>query len=156
MKLRACRGFAFSLPFTISMAVFLSMSASAQMARPAATKSVTVSIDALSNRHAISSYVYGVAYPNSAADISDSGATEARWGGNATSRYNWTAGTYNAANDWHFGDYGYLEIGDTDSSKFIRDVIAAGSNPLITMVMLPWVAKDVTDGSASLHGSGYR
>ena len=51
-----------------------------------------MTIDALSNRHAISPYVYGVAYPNSAADITDSGATEVRWGGNATSRYNWTAG----------------------------------------------------------------
>jgi hypothetical protein len=113
----------------------------------AAPKTIHISIDALSNRHAISPYVYGVAYPNTAADITDSGATEVRWGGNSTSRYNWTAGTINTAADWYFGDYGYSEIGDSDSAKFIQDVKAAGSNPLMTMVMLPWIAKDVTNGS---------
>ena len=109
---------------------------------------VKISVDVLSNRHVLSSYVYGGAYPNNAATITDSGTTVVRWGGNATSRYNWQAGTYNAANDWYFGDYGYTEIGDSSSTQFITDVEAAGSNPLMTMVMLGWVAKDVTDGSA--------
>ena len=114
----------------------------------AASTTVHISIDALSDRHQISPYVYGFAYPNSAADITNTGATEVRWGGNSTSRYNWTAGTINTASDWYFGDYGYTEIGDADSAKYIQDVKAAGSHPLMTMVMLPWVAKDVTDGSA--------
>jgi hypothetical protein len=64
-----------------------------------------------------------------------------RWGGNATSRYNWKTFTYNAAVDWYFEDFGYAEIGDRDSVQYIQDVKAAGSNPLMTMVMLPWVAK---------------
>jgi hypothetical protein len=64
-----------------------------------------------------------------------------RWGGNATSRYNWKTFTDNAAADWYFEDFGYTEIGDGDSIKYIQDVKAAGSNPLMTMVMLPWVAK---------------
>ena len=110
--------------------------------------SINVSVDVLSNRHVLSSYVYGGAYPNNAAAITDSGTTVVRWGGNATSRYNWQAGTYNAANDWYFGDYGYTEIGDSSSTQFITDVKAAGSDPLMTMVMLGWVAKDITDGSA--------
>ncbi len=109
---------------------------------------VNVTIDALANRHTISPYVYGGSYPKDAATITDSGMTVVRWGGNATSRYNWQAGTNNAAADWYFGDYGYTEIGDSDSAKYIRDVKAAGSNPLMTMVMLDWVAKDVSDGSA--------
>ncbi len=110
--------------------------------------SISVSVDVLSNRHVLSSYVYGGAYPNNASTITDSGTTVVRWGGNATSRYNWQAGTYNAANDWYFGDYGYTEIGDSSSTQFITDVKAAGSDPLMTMVMLGWVAKDVSDGSA--------
>jgi hypothetical protein len=105
-------------------------------------------VDVLSNRHVLSSYVYGGAYPNNAATITDSGTTLVRWGGDATSRYNWQAGTYNAANDWYFADYGYSEIGDSSSTQFITDVEAAGSNPLMTMVMLGWVAQGVTDGSA--------
>jgi hypothetical protein len=116
--------------------------------RSAPATAVSVSIDALSNRHPISPYVYGGSYPKDAATITDSGMTVVRWGGNATSRYNWQAGTNNAAADWYFGDYGYTEIGDSDSAKFIQDVKAAGSNPLMTMVMLDWVAKDVSDGSA--------
>ena len=103
--------------------------------------SVNVTIDVLANRHTISPYVYGGSYPKDAPTITDSGLSVVRWGGNATSRYNWKTFTYNAANDWFFEDFGYSEIGDQDSTKFIQDVKAAGSNPLMTMVMLPWVAK---------------
>jgi hypothetical protein len=106
-----------------------------------ATTNVNVTIDALTNRHSISTYIYGGAYPKDAPTISDSGLTVVRWGGNATSRYNWKTFTYNAANDWYFEDFGYSEIGEADSSKYVQDVKAAGSNPLMTMVMLPWVAK---------------
>ena len=114
----------------------------------APAKTVNITIDALTNRHLIGPYVYGGAYPQDATTITDSGLSVVRWGGDATSRYNWLAGTDNAAADWYFGDYGYTEIGDSDSSKFIQDVKAAGSNPLMTMVMLDWVAKNVSDGSA--------
>jgi hypothetical protein len=106
-----------------------------------ATTNVNVTLDALTNRHPISSYVYGGAYPQDASTITDSGMTVVRWGGNATSRYNWRTFTYNAANDWYFEDFNYTEIGDGDSAQYIRDVKTAGSNPLITMIMLPWVAK---------------
>jgi hypothetical protein len=115
---------------------------------PAPATTVHVSLDVLANRHIISPYVYGGAYPKDAATITDSGMTEVRWGGNATSRYNWQAGTNNAAADWYFEDFGYNEIGDSDSAQYIKDVKAAGSNPLMTMVMLDWVAQNVSDGSA--------
>jgi hypothetical protein len=119
---------------------------------PAAT--VHVAVDVLSNRHPISPYVYGGAYPKDAATITDSGITVVRWGGNATSRYNWKAGTYNAANDWYYADFGYTEIGDADSAKFIQDVKAAGSNPLMTMVMLDWVANGLKpDCSTPITGN---
>ena len=112
-----------------------------QNASTPATTNVSVSIDVLSNRHTISSYVYGGAYPQDAPTITDSGLTVVRWGGNATSRYNWKTFTNNAAADWYFEDFPYTEIGDGDSAKYIRDVKAAGSHPIMTMVMLPWVAK---------------
>jgi hypothetical protein len=112
-----------------------------------ATVSINVTIDALSNRHPISPYVYGGAYPQDAPTIKDSGLTVVRWGGNATSRYNWKLFTYNAANDWYYEDFNYTEIGDGDSAKFITDVKNAGSRPLMTMVMLPWVAQSAENGS---------
>jgi hypothetical protein len=103
--------------------------------------SVHVTVDVLTDRHPISPYVYGGSYPQNAATITDSGTTVVRWGGNATSTYNWQTQTDNADNDWYFEDFNYTEIGDSGSSQFIQDVKAAGSNPLMTMVMLPWVAK---------------
>ncbi|HLW76819.1 MAG TPA: glycoside hydrolase family 44 protein, partial [Bryobacteraceae bacterium] len=106
-----------------------------------------MNIDVLSNRHRISSYVYGGAYPKDAPTITDSGLSVVRWGGNSTSRYNWKLFTYNAANDWYFEDFAYTEIGDGDSAKFIRDVRTAGSHPLITMPMLPWVANTAENGT---------
>src|SRR6266516_6582406 len=94
-----------------------------------ATVNINVTVDALSNRHTISSYVYGGAYPQDAPTITDSGLTVVRWGGNSTSRYNWKLFTYNAANDWYYEDFNYSEIGDGDSAKFITDVKNAGSLP---------------------------
>ena len=111
------------------------------------TTSVSVSVDVLANRHPISPYVYGGAYPATAAAITDSGLSVVRWGGNSTSRYNWQLQTYNAANDWFFEDFAYSEIGDSDSVKFIQDVKTAGSHPIMTMVMLPWVANTAENGT---------
>jgi hypothetical protein len=111
------------------------------------TVNINVTVDALSNRHPISSDVYGGAYPQDAPTITDSGLTVVRWGGNATSRYNWKLFTYNAANDYYYEDFNYTEIGDADSAKFITDVKKAGSHPLMTMVMLPWVAQSAENGS---------
>ncbi len=122
----------------------------------APAKTVHITINALTNRHPISKYVYGGAYPQDAATIADSGLTEVRWGGDATSTYNWQLQTYNAANDYYFEDYaagGFNNGADGNSTQFIHDVIAAGSNPLMTMVMLPWVAQtpetSVTQGGTN-------
>jgi hypothetical protein len=118
--------------------------ASSPALHSAATKAVTITVDALTNRHPISTYVYGGAYPQDAATITDSGLTEVRWGGDSTSTYNWQLQTYNSANDYFFEDYaaqGFNNGADGSSTQFIQDVIAAGSNPLMTMVMLPWVAQ---------------
>ena len=100
-----------------------------------------VSIDALTNRHPISTYIYGGAYPKDAPTVTDSGLTVARWGGNATSQYNWVTQTSNSAADWYFTDYTYTGLGESDSVKFIQDAKAAGTNPLMSMVMLDWVSR---------------
>ena len=116
-----------------------------------ASTAVTISIDALSNRHTISPYVYGFAYPNSPADIAGTGATEVRWGGDATSTYNWQLQTYNAGADWYFEDLaasGFNDGSAGSSTQFIADVKNAGANPLMTMVMLPWVAQSPETSTA--------
>jgi tetratricopeptide (TPR) repeat protein len=63
----------------------------------ASVTQVQVTVDVLADRHPISPYVYGGAYPQDGAHVTDSGMTVVRWGGDATSTYNWQAQTYNAA-----------------------------------------------------------
>ena len=101
-------------------------------------------MNVLTDRHSISPYVYGGAFPQDAATITDSGLPVVRWGGNGASTYNWKLGTSNADNDYYFEDFAFGALNNTadaDSVQFIKDVKAAGSLPLMTMVMLPWVAQ---------------
>jgi hypothetical protein len=150
------------LSFTVSSFAGVASEPSTHPSNAANTSSATtivdVTIDALANRHPISPYVYGGSYPQNAGAITDSGLSVVRWGGNSTSRYNWKLGTVNSANDYYYEDFNYSEIGDSDSSKFIQDVKTAGSHPLMTMVMLPWVAKSAETsttqgGSDNFHWS---
>jgi fibronectin type 3 domain-containing protein len=139
-------------------------------ATPAASSaSVHVTVHVLTNRHPISPYVYGGAFPKDAATITDSRLTTVRWGGNGASTYNWHLGTSNADNDYYFEDFAFGALNnsaDSMSTQFITDVKAAGGTPLMTMVMLPWVAQSpetsVTQGgtdnyhwsfSVSRHGA---
>lgn len=154
--------------FLIMLAVAVSSGAgrprpqSAQNSNPApssapdsskpSTTNLTVTFDALTNRHSISQYVYGGAYPQDSPTITDSGLTAVRWGGDSTSTYNWQLFTNNSAADYYFEDFGYTEIGDASSTQFISDVKSAGSNALMTMPMLPWVAQ-TAEGNGNGHWS---
>ncbi|HSY90128.1 MAG TPA: glycoside hydrolase family 44 protein [Candidatus Binatus sp.] len=125
-----------------------SSEASATPAGP--TTNVQATINVLANRHPISPYVYGGAFPQDAPTIGDSGLTVVRWGGNATSTYNWKLGTDNADNDYYFEDFAFGALNnsaDSNSTQFITDVKNAGGTPLMTMVMLPWVAQSAENGS---------
>ncbi len=125
-------------------------SAQATATPTAATTAVNVTVDVLTARHFISPFVYGGAFPKDAATITDSGLTAVRWGGNASSTYNWKLGTDNADNDYYFEDFGFGALNnsaDSDSAQFITDVKTAGSNPLMTMVMMDWVAQSAENGS---------
>ena len=134
---------------------------SANSAQASATPSgsagtpVQVTVDALSNRHAISPYVYGTNFPADSNTITDTGTTLVRWGGNAASRYNWVNFDTNAANDYYYIN---RPMGSaplySDSTQFVPNVIAAGGNPIVTIGMLPWVAKDQTSYSFSVAKYG--
>lgn len=134
-----------------------SANSSQASATPSApTTSIAARIDVLANRHTISPYVYGGAFPESASKITDSGLTIVRWGGNAASTYNWKLYTYNADNDYYFEDFNFSGLGsnsaDASSIQFITDVKGAGSAPLMTMVMLPWVAQSA-ETAGNVHWS---
>jgi len=134
-------------------------SAQATATPTAATTAVNVTVDVLTDRHFISPDVYGVNFPPTAAYISNSNTPFVRWGGNASSTYNWKLFTYNADNDYFFEDFTFCGLGtfnnctDSDSAQWITDVKAHGAAPLMTMVMLPWVAQnaEVAGAGGNLH-----
>ncbi len=128
-------------PDSASSAIYKSASGTASVTVSAASGTgVAVNIDVLANRHAISSFIYGGNLGDTTT-LSDSGTSLARWGGNATSNYNWQLHTYNAGADWYFEDFG-LGTTENDSVHFITDVQHAGSHALTTMSMMDWVAKE--------------
>ncbi len=133
-------------------------SAQASATPTGSSTSVSVTIDVLANRHTISPYIYGGAFPNDAAAITDSGLPIVRWGGNGASTYNWQLGTTNADNDYYFEDFAFGALNnpaDSSSTQFITDVKSAGSVPLMTMVMLPWVAQtaETPGAGGNIHWS---
>ena len=124
-------------------------------ATPVSSTSIAATINVLANRHAISPYVFGGAFPQDAPTITDSGLQVVRWGGNGASTYNWQLGATNADNDYYFEDFAFGALNnsaDSNSTQFIKDVETAKGVPLMTMVMLPWVAQSpetsVTQGGA--------
>lgn len=102
---------------------------------------VTITLDALANRHPIDPRVYGIAHAD-AATLNDLNVPLNRSGGNNTTRYNWLANADNRANDWYYESIAYPsavagEVGDT----FISNTKSAGAAPMITIPMAGWVAK---------------
>src|SRR5260370_41951728 len=77
---------------------------------PSPTATTPITVDALETRHAISDLAYGVNFPPNTAYIGNSGATLVRWGGNASTRYNWKNFDTNAAQDFFFANRTF-EIG---------------------------------------------
>jgi hypothetical protein len=122
---------------------------------PIVSTAIQVTVDVLSDRQAISPYVYGINFPSSTSYIQDTGATLIRGGGNASSRYNWKNFDTNAAADWYFSN---RSMGSAllyeDSTQFVSSVKNSGAFPLMTMPLLPWVAKDGTSYSFSMAKYG--
>lgn len=107
----------------------------------AAQTPITVTVDAMANRHAINPLIYGLSIA-STADLQALNAPFNRLGGNNTSRYNWQVNADNRDFDWYFESLPYSsatpgEGGDT----FIQQSQSGGAQPLITIPMIGWVAK---------------
>ena len=130
------------------------------------SNSIALTVDFLSNPHRISPYIYGGAFPEKLATAVNAISTAinydiltVRWGGNASSTYNWQLGTYNAGSVNFFEDFTFCGVGgpatsspckDSDSVQFIKDVESIGTSPVMTMPMLSWVAQ-----SPESNGNGH-
>ena len=132
---------------------WLALAIASVLACPAVAQNaaVTVNIDANANKHPIQATIYGVAFA-SPTQLSDLNAPLNRYGGNASSSYNWQQNASNRGFDWYFESIAETsatqgELGDT----FISNSRAGGAEPMLTIPMLDWVAK-VGAGRGKLAG----
>ncbi|MEV0530632.1 glycoside hydrolase family 44 protein [Kitasatospora sp. NPDC050463] len=112
--------------------------------RAAASAGPAVTVDATSGRHAIDPHIYGMNFPDEAL-AKELRLPMGRWGGNATSRYNYKLDAYNAGSDWYFEDLHYsndtaaLPAG-SQADKFVEQNRRTGTDTLMTVPMIGWTA----------------
>ncbi len=110
---------------------------------PVSIKSASVSL-AAELGHPISPYLWGYNYQDRE-KLKQLGGTLNRWGGNATSNYNWKEDSDNRGGDWFFLNSGGPPASgqekDKGYAKFIAEAFSAGCQAIITIPTTGWVAK---------------
>jgi len=135
-----------------------SATATVTFASPATAAGPALTVNVSNQTHPISPFIYGMSYYSAAADTAAAEAVSLpinRWGGDATSRYNYVLDVTNAASDWYF-ENGVGATGLQDTSAFNATVQAnatIGAKTLGTVPVLGWVSKDGT--SCSYPSSTY-
>ena len=105
-----------------------------------------LSVDASAGIHPISPYIYGMNFANEAVAAAVRLPVQ-RWGGNATTRYNWQTDTSNRASDWYFENIpednanpAALPNGSA-TDKFIEQNQRTGTASLLTVPLIGWTPK---------------
>ena len=135
-------------------------SATVTLSAPPTASGPTLTVDAGTQTHAISPYIYGMnAYllDGTAADataVAPAHITVDRWGGDSTERYNYKLDVTNSIADYYFenspgtGGDGWLTVsGTTAFDALVDSNNANGIKTLGTVPVLGWVAKDSTSCS---------
>jgi hypothetical protein len=108
---------------------------------PATNAPVSITIDALKNRHPISELIYGVAFASSA-QLADLNCPLNRSGGNAETRYNWQLNAHNRAADFYFESIGDSPaVTGAAGDNFVAASKGGGAEPILTVPLIGWVAK---------------
>jgi hypothetical protein len=131
-------------------------SATALTLTVAGLTSVSVTVNPLANRHTISPLIYGTNFPPSTSYILNTNSTLTRWAGDASSGYNWQTGNTNLASDYFFANYPFnsTEPLYKSSQAYVSGVASTGAAPVMSINMLPWVAKDASSYSFSVAKYG--
>ena len=144
---------ALSKPFYLALVlIFLAMSAAsgarsllaAGDAAPALGPAL--SVDASADRHAISPYIYGMNFADEAL-AAELRLPVRRWGGNATTRYNWLLDAANHASDWYFENIpndnpAPEQLPDGSASdQFVEQDRRTGTQTILTMPLVGWTPK---------------
>ncbi len=109
----------------------------------AAPVSLALSVNVTANRHAISPYIYGMDFadPTLAAELH---LPVDRYGGNATTRYNWQNDTANHASDWFFENIPNANSNPSQlpngsaSDQFVDQDRSAGAKTVMTIPLIGW------------------
>lgn len=108
---------------------------------PPTNQVVTITVDVAKNRRAISELIYGVAFA-SGEQLQELNVPLNRWGGNSTTRYNWSQNADNRAFDWYFESLPYSSATQgAEADAFITASRNGGAEPMLTIPMIGWVAK---------------
>jgi uncharacterized protein (TIGR03382 family) len=99
-------------------------------------------VDAASDRHPISRDIYGMNYADGAL-AAELNLPVDRWGGDATSRYNWAVDSSNAGGDWYFmaGNGEAAPVSGASADAFIDKDRDAGTKTLLTIPMIQYINK---------------
>src|SRR4051794_22288580 len=121
------------------------------VAQPATTSAAgngpTLTVNAGKDRHPISLLIYGVNFAD-AATARSLGLTVDRWGGNSTSRYNYTTGFTNTGSDWYFENVPPDNAHVLPHVALINGDRSSAMRTVLTVPLIGWVAKA---GSPSDH-----
>lgn len=133
-----------------SMFGIIGMNCMAPAASASTLSAPTLSVDIAANRHAISPDIYGVnEYGVDAATAKEMGATVFRWGGDATTNYNWQVDSSNSGRDWFYTGGGTANPrpgGQVDDMIDTATNVAAKS--VVTIPNIGWVNKTNTPNAS--------
>jgi hypothetical protein len=105
----------------------------------------TLTVDAAGNPHPINPDIYGIAsYGLDAGFAREIQVPNIRWGGDATTRYNWQVDSSNSGFDWYFmGGNGQATPVPSASADLMINTYKAASNAhtLLTIPIIPYVNK---------------
>jgi Glycoside hydrolase family 44 len=131
------------LIFQIDQIGFAIETAARQRFAGGPTFQAEASVDCGKAMHPINDGIYGVC-GLSRDKLAEYRIPVTRWGGNASTRYNWKLGVDNGAADWYFMNRGKLLERSIDNAyvKHIESNQSLGATIYQTIPMIGWVAKD--------------
>jgi hypothetical protein len=102
---------------------------------------VTINVDSSQDQRVIHPEIYGVNF-GSTSELTIFNSPLNRMGGNRTSGYNWLENADVTGLDWYFESYpGDSSTPGEIADTFISETKSVGSEPMITIPMLDWIAK---------------
>ncbi|MGR9036674.1 MAG: glycoside hydrolase family 44 protein, partial [Gammaproteobacteria bacterium] len=110
---------------------------------------LTLNIDVGADRHTISEDIYGMNFADEAL-AAELKLPVRRWGGNATTRYNWQTSMRNTASDWYFenlpdGAVNSANLPDGSASdQFVEQDRRTGTRTLLTVPLIGWTVKSTS------------